>query len=382
MLTRAGFDPAKWRAVTPERNPPIYANARAAWEGTWPTAPAVPVRLEAAALDGKPVYFEAVFPWTPPPSTPSPLLTPNQRAANLSILVALAVTILSAAVFAQRNVRAGRGDRRGARRLSAFVFIAVFVSWFFGESHVATVWEVALVVMALAASLLTAAFCWMAYLAAEPFLRRHSPEVLISWTRLLAGELRDPLVGRDVLIGCAAGPLVAAAAIVSLVLPEWRGQPASVVFADFYGVVYGIQAVVPLLVWRAAQAVVAGLLCVFLLLVLRLVLRSPWAAAAVFVFGTSAIFGFAAGTDHFVITFSSSVINLAAFVWLIVRFGLLAAVAQFYVWGLFIFFPVTGDLSAWYAGGGVTALVVLAALTLYGFTTALGGRPALGTARP
>ena len=46
----AGFDPSAWKAVAPERNPPVYADARAAWEGTWPNRPDLPVRLEAAAL--------------------------------------------------------------------------------------------------------------------------------------------------------------------------------------------------------------------------------------------------------------------------------------------------------------------------------------------
>jgi hypothetical protein len=50
--------------------------------------------------------------------------------------------------------------------------------------------------------------------------------------------------------------------------------------------------------------------------------------------------------------------------------------------GLFIFFPVTGNLRAWYAGAGVTALLVLAALALFGFKSALAGRPALGKAAP
>jgi hypothetical protein len=53
-------------------------------------------------------------------------------------------------------------------------------------------------------------------------------------------------------------------------------------------------------------------------------------------------------------------------------------VAAFYTWGLFVLFPVTMQMSAWYAGSGVTALLVLAALALYGFSTSLGGRPALG----
>ena len=36
-------------------------------------------------------------------------------------------------------------------------------------------------------------------------MRRRWPQTLISWTRVLAGRLRDPLVGRDVLVGAACG---------------------------------------------------------------------------------------------------------------------------------------------------------------------------------
>jgi hypothetical protein len=378
LLARAGFDPAAWKAAAPERNPPVYADARAAWEGTWPNRPDLAVRLEAAALRGKAVYFEAVYPWTRPPRTGSTMLTATERAALVPIFFMLAATVVGAAVFAQRNVRAGRGDRRGALRLSAFVFAAMFVSWFFGESHVATLWEVALVVMALSWAISTAAFCWLAYLAVEPFLRRRWPEVLVSWTRLLAGELRDPLVGRDVLVGCAAGPLLAVVAFIILLLPEWLGVPPDLVPADVLGVANSVQAAVPLLVWRSAQAVMAGLACVCLLLLLRLALRSRRAAVAVFVLASAAMSGASAG--NFWIAFSGTAISVGIFVLLLLRLGLLAAVVEFYVAGLFVLFPVTGDLRAWYAGAGVTALLVLAGLAFFGFTTALAGRPALGRA--
>ena len=376
FLRRAGFDPPAWRAMPPERTPPVYADARAAWAGTWPNAPDLPMRLEAAALEGRVVYFEAVYPWTRPPRTPPSLLTPAEQAAIVPIFLLLAATIVGAAVFAQRNVRAGRGDRRGALRVSAFVFAAMMISWFFGESHVATLWEVALVVMALSWAVLAAAFCWLAYLAVEPFLRRRWPEVLVTWTRLLAGEFRDPLVGRDVLVGCAAGTILAAIGIAALRLPEWLGLPSDLVFADIYGVAYGLQAVLPLLVWRAAQAVMAGLACLFLLLLLRLALGSRWAAVALFVAGGGALAG--VGSAHFWMGWFNSAVPLAVFALLLVRVGLLAAVTQFYVFGLFIFFPVTGDLGAWYAGAGVTALLVFTALSLFGFTTALAGRAAPG----
>jgi serine/threonine-protein kinase len=376
LLTRFGFDAAAWQAATPARTPPVFADTRAAWQGTWPGRPDLPVRLEAASLRGHVVYFEAVFPWTPLPQTPPTVLTAGERAAVLLLFVVLGGTMVGIAIFAQRNVRAGRGDRRGALRVATFVFAAMIVSWFFGESHVATLWEIALVMMALSWALLVAAFCWLAYLAVEPFLRRRWPEVLVAWARLLAGEFRDPLVGRDLLVGCAAGPLLALVAIAGLLMPDWLGLQSDFAFADVYGFAYGVQGVIPLLVWRFAQGIIAGLGGVFLMLLLRLTLRSQHAAAIVFVVAGSVIAGM--GLSNYWINFAVGVVHFSVFALLLVRCGLLAAVTQFYVWALFIFFPVTTDLSVWYAGASVTPLLVLAALTLFGFVTSLGGRPALG----
>jgi hypothetical protein len=212
----------------------------------------------------------------------------------------------------------------------------------------------------------------------EPFLRRRWPEVLVTWARLVAGEFRDPLVGRDLLIGCAAGCFIATWGIGTLLLPEWLGLTPDLVPADFLGVAYGVREAVPILIWRVAQSVLTGLASVFFLLLLRLALRSRPAAVAAFVLVVSAFAG--GGSAHFWIAFLPGVVLNVVFVLLIVRVGLLTAVAAFYVSGLFIFFPVTGNLRAWYAGAGVTALLVLAALALFGFTTSLAGRPALGKA--
>ena len=50
---------------------------------------------------------------------------------------------------------------------------------------------------------------WILYLAIEPGIRRHWPDMLVSWTRLLGGCWKDPLVGRDIVLGTAVGALVA-----------------------------------------------------------------------------------------------------------------------------------------------------------------------------
>ena len=48
---------------------------------------------------------------------------------------------------------------------------------------------------------------WLFYVALEPYVRRFWPQVMIGWTRRSRAGVRDPLVGRDVLVGVAAGTI-------------------------------------------------------------------------------------------------------------------------------------------------------------------------------
>ena len=48
------------------RIPFVYADALAAWDGVYPDRPDIPIRVEAAAARGRPVYFGIVAPWTRP----------------------------------------------------------------------------------------------------------------------------------------------------------------------------------------------------------------------------------------------------------------------------------------------------------------------------
>ena len=52
-----------------------------------------------------------------------------------------------------------------------------------------------------AEALLNTAIAWLLYVALEPYVRRFSPGILISWTRVLSGQIVDPRVGRDMLVG-------------------------------------------------------------------------------------------------------------------------------------------------------------------------------------
>ena len=57
---------------------------------------------------------------------------------------------------------------------------------------------------------------------------------------------------------------------------------------------------------------------------------------------------------------------------------LVAFLAGTYCRHLLATLPVTSKLGAWYAGGGLVAMVVVLGLAVFGFWTALGNRAALG----
>jgi len=56
------------------------------------------------------------------------------------------------------------------------------------------------------------------------------------------------------------------------------------------------------------------------------------------------------------------------------RFGLLSAIVSQFVFLLSVFYPVTLDLSIWYANRSVFALAILTILACYGFYISLGGQ--------
>jgi hypothetical protein len=113
--------------------------------------------------------------------------------------------LIPAAALAFRNVRGGRGDRRGALRLALVHLVLQHLSFIFVTNHVAGAGEIRLYQLSLGMILINSLVAYLLYLALEPYLRRYWPQILVAWSRLFAGRGRDPLVGREVLVGIALG---------------------------------------------------------------------------------------------------------------------------------------------------------------------------------
>jgi hypothetical protein len=114
----------------------------------------------------------------------------------------------------------------------------------------------------------------------------------------------------------------------------------------------------------------------FVLVLLRALLRKEWAAAT----SLAVIMTLLAAPNRDAV---SSVVTLVFFflsAYMLMRFGLLAAVAGRIILSVFTTFPLTTQGSDWYAGISLAGILLMAALAFYGFYTSLGGRPVFGGA--
>jgi len=376
LFAAAGLDPAQWLPTQPAWTPPVYSDARAAWTGSLAEHPHIPMRIEAAAYRGKPVYFELMGPWTRADQLQPYQPTAGEQ-AGLAIFIALLLSMLVGGVMlARRNLRLGRGDRRGAARLATVVFVAVGAPYLVAMHHVPNGSEILLFLESFAWTLAWSCTLWALYIALEPYVRRRWPATMVSWSRLLAGGYRNPLVGRDVLAGCLCGALVNTLLGVGVfVAPSWLGQlppqPLSGPQLQFLGARTIIATISLRMIWSLFGAFAV----LFVLFLFRALLRKEWAAQAAFVL----IFSLpAAGNPVALVT---ALITAGLMVFLITRLGLLALAATFVFQScLLTNFPLTTQGSAWYVGISVAGILLMATMVLYGFYTSLGERPVFGGA--
>ena len=117
-------------------------------------------------------------------------------------------------------------------RLATAAFLCELAAWAFGAHHVASSFEFEMIFAnGLSNALLFGVFLWVLYLAVEPYARRNWPHMLISWTRLLGGGFRDPLVGRDLLVGAAGAALTET--VRNLFAALWPGSASPAPLAPY-----------------------------------------------------------------------------------------------------------------------------------------------------
>jgi predicted Ser/Thr protein kinase len=369
LFAAAGLDPAKLDRTEPVWNSLGSSDTRMAWTGTWPGTTR-PLRVEAASWRGKPVFFSLIGDWTKPERMKSPEDSAGKKARQIVALTLTLSLLFGAIVLARRNYRQGRGDREGAFRLALVMFGLEMLLWLCRSHFVPSLNIFFLLIIAVSTGLFVSGTTWLLYLALEPWVRRRWPQTIISWSRLLSGQFRDPLVGRDILLGVMLG-------MVWILIFQLRRIPMMHMGAapELYSTEALIGGRVALGAWLAQipTSIIGTLEFFFLLLGLKVLLRKDWLAAIAFV----ALFALPRGftSSYAAVEVPAQILVYAIAVMIVFRFGLVPLACAIFTANLMGNIPLTADFSAWYMTTSVLALLSVVALAGWGFYQSLGGEP-------
>jgi hypothetical protein len=373
LFAEAKLDWLRAKRTTPNWAPPFFAERQLAWEAPRLDGPDEPLRVEAAIQKSKVAYFKVCHgAWEQPESLRHPL---EIGAGPFHYLYAglFCLTMIGAALLARQNLRLGLGDATGASRLALFLFACHIVCMALVADHVPSFRDEATWLMkALGFAGLWSCLCWLLYFALEPYVRRHWPWRMISWNRLLAGRFRDPMVGRDVLIGALLGIFMTLMLQLGVILPSLFGRPPPVPLVTwpsaFTNVPFHLLMEIPVAIRDALQ-------WYFVLFLLVLLVRRTW-LAAILVFALHLAFNLTQEPELHMFWAASMGAAVLASLFVTLRFGLLA-----YTVGLFFCYflyqvPLTLNPSAWFWWPSLIYMFWAIFLASIGFLVARAAGPA------
>jgi hypothetical protein len=159
--------------------------------------------------------------------------------------------------------------------------------------------------------------------------------------------------------------------LVDLV-PKWLGWPPNMPFIDgqrLLGARYFMTGMAGLI----RSSLFIAFIFLFLLVLLFILLRRKWLAGVVLwiILAGTLITAF---SEKATVSMLFGLTGALLYAGVLYRYGLLATVSALFIFHAWVFLPITTELSAWYAGDFVIALVVYAALALYAFYTSLAGQ--------
>ena len=378
LFSAAGLDLNTFHEVPPQLAPRTYATERRAWEGPQPGVDGATLHIEAAAQRGVPVAFRRTGPGEPiVPRTTSPVS--QGRGWRIATNVTATVLLLATVLLARRNLRAGRGDRRGAWRLFCFALTAMVGAWVVGAQHYSSLQiENQRLNLFIAEAVMSTGTTWILYIALEPWVRRYTPSILISWTRVFAGQIVDPRVGRDVLIGVGVGMTVALANVLFNFLPALYGGSAGQPRATNLQLLLGSASTLGFILRLIPNNLQNGLFFAVAFGVGRAVSGRVWGGTLLasglltfFILGES-------GGERFLVRLVFIILFVAPMVSSLYYGGLLSLVIAFFVNQMLNNAPMTLQATLPYSPAAFAVALVVLGLAVFGFYASRGGQPLFG----
>jgi serine/threonine-protein kinase len=336
------------------------------------------VRVETAYWRGRPIYFEVLMPWTKPRRMEEQPVSLTSRILSATEAIATLGILLTAMVIAWRNVKVGRGDVAAAAWLAVAAVVAKLLAWLLVGPHLSDAPdEINRLFAAVGDALFSAGGSFVMYLAAEPAMRHYWPDSLLGSTRLLHGRVIDARVGRDVLLGLAAGAVIMLVISGRDPLQHALGAHYPAISAGDVGLLSGPSRSLATISLRLGfQSMFAAMWCVLAIVGLQRVLRRLWLVGIVVTVALTLLLARGLFVDQpgfEWVNLSSAMLVVGLIVAIAIHAGLLAAAAALCATNLISAVPWTLDSSAWYFPQSALVLGALALLAAFGGFAMLSG---------
>lgn len=344
------------------------------WSTSAPAEGGGPPEIEAGFAGARLTWFRLENRSAPDPGT-SLVKPPDRRVERVAALTTFAF-LVGGTFFALINIRSKRWDRRGAARLAAAVFVLCSGSVLIGGHHPLVAWaEARLTFSAIAYGASRGILSWLLYVAIEPFIRRFDPTLLVSWSRLLAGRVRDPAIGRDVLVGLAAATVLLTVISTALAARGWSGSTLPIEPLSQGGNPLGTASNLAAMMRAPVVALGISLGFLLVLVIARGLLRGARAAAPATLWIVFAAFTFGAvSTDlEQVDRLAIAAVVAAGYTYLAVRCGLLAFVVCTTASQIPLTVTLCPDPTQWYAAATMVLGALLFLLTAFSVRTSIAG---------
>lgn len=295
-------------------------------------------------------------------------------AVNVFLFSVVFLVMAAAALMARYNLKLGRGDRKGALRLVLVLFWLSMIEWLICSHHVPNFAELQVFRLGVGNAMFYAALVWLLYIALEPHARRLWPNRLISWSRVLSGHFRDPLVGRDILTGVILGLLWICIEMSERVLQVRLGYVPSPFDVEDMSFITGIGNFIAAVSYCVGKGIFESLILMVLLLLLQFICRRESVATVVYCVLFLVLGIIMAKSGALPLHGYYSVINGILIAVILQRYGLLTLVVCYIVDLLCLIFPLTTEFTAWYGASSLGIAMIIVLATGWALSVALAGQ--------
>src|ERR1700691_4354182 len=361
-----GLDISQWPETAP-RFTPVYAfDWHKAWKGQHPALHA-DITVEAAAWHGRITDLQVLRPWSRPWREPESYVTDwKDEARSLIEKLICGLAFLFSAFRAARNLRAGRGDRRGAWRLAVFYFILMAAHWLCSAHWVADISMIGIFVVNAGDWFTSAALIWLLYIALDPAVRARWPHAILTWSRVLAGRWQDAQVAAHVLYGALVGLVIAAFFLITNWVETSHGSPSGWAGGN---VGFSARFWMADVLGRARGAVEFGLIVVFAIFCLRALLRKDWIASV----AAAVLFTLMEGeATQGILDFVFFVVIFTLLIFVLLRLGLVSTAVAIFVVNFLLMTPGAQGLTKPYESAVVTYPALVLVVVIWAFWSTSG----------